>query len=276
MKLTYFGTAAAEGWPGIFCHCVYCERAKQLGGKNIRTRSQALLDDTLLFELGPDTYLHMLRDGLDMPNIRNILITHTHQDHFYAEELLYRSGIFAHGPTEPLTLYGNDTMVKRVETCLQDNFGDKKLTLGKVAVRELQPFEPIDIAGYRVSAIPADHDPHERCYIYLIEKDGQALLYGHDTGVFPEGVWDYLEGKRMTLVSLDCTTGRFDRDRNHMGVPNVIRVKERMIRMGCADSRTRFVATHFSHNGELMHEELAGALAPHGIDAAWDGMEVEV
>ena len=80
----------------------------------------------------------------------------------------------------------------------------------------------------------------------------------------------------MTLVSLDCTTGRFDRDRNHMGVPNVIRVKERMIRMGCADSRTRFVATHFSHNGELMHEELAGALAPHGIDAAWDGMEVEV
>lgn len=52
MKLTYFGTAAAEGWPGIFCHCVYCERAKQLGGKNIRTRSQALLDDTLLFDLG--------------------------------------------------------------------------------------------------------------------------------------------------------------------------------------------------------------------------------
>ena len=47
MNLTYLGTAAAEGWPGIFCRCEFCERAKRLGGRDIRTRSQALLDDAL-------------------------------------------------------------------------------------------------------------------------------------------------------------------------------------------------------------------------------------
>lgn len=276
MKLTYFGTAAAEGWPGIFCHCVYCERAKQLGGKNIRTRSQALLDDTLLFDLGPDTYLHMLRDGLDMPNIRNILITHTHQDHFYAEELLYRSGVFANGATDTLSIYGNDAMIKRMEKCLDDYPDDGKLLRGEIACKEIKPYEPEDIAGYRVTAMLAKHDKNERCYIYLVEKDGQTLLYGNDTGIFPEATWDYLVGRKLTLVSLDCTTGRFKEGSNHMGVPDVIEVKERLIRMGSADSDTRFVATHFSHNGQMMHSELVEALGPHGIEAAWDGMSVEV
>lgn len=39
MKLQYLGTAAAEGFPGMFCNCTACERARKAGGKNIRTRS---------------------------------------------------------------------------------------------------------------------------------------------------------------------------------------------------------------------------------------------
>ena len=33
MKLKYFGTAAAEGWPGLFCSCPTCEEARRLGEK---------------------------------------------------------------------------------------------------------------------------------------------------------------------------------------------------------------------------------------------------
>lgn len=276
MKLTYFGTAAAEGWPGIFCHCEYCKRAKELGGKNIRTRSQALLDDTILFDLGPDTYLHMLRDGLDMPGIRHILITHTHEDHFYPKELLYRSEGFANEVTDPLTLYGSDAMVSRMADCFGEPAGEGKMLPGKITCREIEAFVPALIAGYTVTAMQANHDKSERCYIYLAEKDGRALLYGNDTGIFPEATWEFLEGKKLSLVSLDCTTGRFDRRNNHMGVPNVIEVRERLIRMNSADESTRFVATHFSHNGQMMHEDLEKAFEPHGILTAWDGMSVEV
>lgn len=211
-----------------------------------------------------------------MPNIRHILITHTHQDHFYAEELLYRSGVFANGVTDTLTIYGNDAMIKRMEKCLGDYPDDGKLLRGEIACKKIKPYEPEDIAGYRVTAMLAKHDKNERCYIYLVEKDGQTLLYGNDTGIFPEATWDYLVGLKLTLVSLDCTTGRFKEGSNHMGVPDVIEVKERLIRMGSADGDTRFVATHFSHNGQMMHSELVEALGPHGIEAAWDGMSVEV
>ena len=50
MKLTYLGTAAAEGWPAVFCNCENCKEAARLGGRNIRTRSQALVNDDLLLD----------------------------------------------------------------------------------------------------------------------------------------------------------------------------------------------------------------------------------
>ena len=50
MKIQYLGTAAAEGIPAIFCDCKTCQKARKLGGKEIRTRSQAIIDDRLLID----------------------------------------------------------------------------------------------------------------------------------------------------------------------------------------------------------------------------------
>ena len=47
MIFQYLGTAAAEGWPGLFCDCQACEKARAKGGRNIRTRSQAIVDGGL-------------------------------------------------------------------------------------------------------------------------------------------------------------------------------------------------------------------------------------
>lgn len=33
MKITYYGTAAGEAWPGVFCRCELCEKARALGRK---------------------------------------------------------------------------------------------------------------------------------------------------------------------------------------------------------------------------------------------------
>lgn len=45
MKIKYLGTAAAEGVPAIFCRCEVCRKSKAAGGRNIRTRSQSIIDD---------------------------------------------------------------------------------------------------------------------------------------------------------------------------------------------------------------------------------------
>lgn len=47
-------------------------------------------------------------------------------------------------------------------------------------------------------------------------------------------------------------------------------------RRGAIVDRTRVIATHFSHNGGLLHEELIKTFLPHGIEVAFDGMVVRV
>ena len=55
MILTFLGTAAAEGFPAVFCNCDFCKEARRLKGKNIRTRSQTIINDDLLLDLPADT-----------------------------------------------------------------------------------------------------------------------------------------------------------------------------------------------------------------------------
>ena len=112
MKIQYLGTAAAEGWPGLFCRCEACRRAGELRGRNVRTRSQALIDGRLLLDFPCETYAHMLLHGVDLPNIHSCLITHCHEDHFYYLDLENRSKGYAQDMNGLLTLYGNDRMVQ--------------------------------------------------------------------------------------------------------------------------------------------------------------------
>ena len=58
MKITYYGTSASEAWPALFCECEACRLARKYGGKNVRSRSQTLIDDTLLLDFPPDTNYH--------------------------------------------------------------------------------------------------------------------------------------------------------------------------------------------------------------------------
>lgn len=272
MKLQYLGTAAAEGQPAIFCGCALCLEAARRGGKDIRTRSQALVDDSLLIDFPPDSYWHMVRHGVDLPRIRHLLITHTHQDHFYPEEFFYRRPGFCQ--TEGLlTLYGNDALKARMDGYLLRTGSSYEES--KLACVELAPFVSHQVGQHRVTPLLAAHDRAERCYIYQVEGGGKRLLYGNDTGIFPEATWAHLQGTVFDIISLDCTHGRAAEGSNHMGVPDLIRIRRRLEDAGCVKDSTLFVATHFSHNGGLLHEQLVEALAPAGYLVAYDGMVAE-
>ncbi|MGI5878435.1 MAG: MBL fold metallo-hydrolase [Christensenellales bacterium] len=271
MKLKYLGTGASEGIPGVFCPCPVCENARLVKGREIRTRSGALLDDWILIDLPPDTYAHALTHGIALGALRSLLVTHSHHDHFAVREIEYRHRIFANLPDDapPLVVYGNSAVGQALGSLSHD-------MTGRVAYHQMKAFETTDIDGYRITPLPADHNPAEDCFIYYIERDGRRLLYAHDTGEFPEAVFEWLAGRETHLVSLDCTLEGRDHSRGHMGFPANMRMRDRMRAVGAAHDDTVFVSNHFSHNGGMTHAQLVDLARPEGFLIAWDGLELTV
>lgn len=267
MEILFLGTAAAEGWPGLFCQCEYCQEARTLGGKNIRTRSSVQIDGKYKFDFPPDTYHHVLTHGLCLADIRHLIITHCHEDHFYRDDLAMRGEPFAHFiDDQGLDVYGDRWVREMMDW--------EKLGTAGIRFHEVEAGSGYQVGEAELFPFKANHFERKGAHIYVFRKDGQSLLYGNDSGFFFQEVWEDLRRFCLDAVLLDCTHGADDNWDNHMGIPAVIKTREQMLREGIASEETVFVATHFSHNGGLLHEELEARLNPHGFLVAYDGMRL--
>ena len=277
MKFQYLGTAAAEGIPALFCTCDACVRSRAIGGRAVRTRSQAIIDDTLLIDFPADGYSHILQNGLDLTKVNHCLITHNHSDHLYAQDIRMLENGFSHVPEGyHLTFYGSDRVgaeVKAKTAPVLDRQGTCSFT-------EVKPFETFRAGKYTVTALPAIHDPNAGPLFYDITDGEKRVLYAHDTHYFHEDVWAYLEREkpRYDLVSLDCTNACLPLTYvGHMGLAENKQVKERMLSIGCVDEKTVFVCNHFSHNGiSVVYDDFVPVAAEAGFRVSYDGMVLNV
>ena len=171
MKLQYLGTAAAEAIPAVFCVCRTCRDAREKGGRNIRTRSQAIVNDSLLIDYPCDAYIHSIQNGIDYSGIHHCLITHIHADHLYPSDFEYLRSGFCKLPEdyEGFHLYGSVDVEAKVAKIAER-------TNGKLVFHCIKPFEPFFIGEMKVTALKALHGTPNP-YIYLIENNGTALLY---------------------------------------------------------------------------------------------------
>ena len=270
MKIHFLGTAAAEGFPALFCRCAHCQKARELGGKNIRTRSSAIFNDTLKIDFPPDTLHHVLRDGIDLGCVTDLFVTHTHLDHLRAEDIAMRLPIYAHGLDHPLRIYGHDAVVRK---CLSA-FGRPKED--QITIRLIKPFETIDTGTAVVTALPANHDPDETCLLFYIEMEGKTVFYGHDTGLLPDDTWEWLETRKLDLAILDCTNGNLPFTGSHLNIDAVLKIRNRLQDKGIFRSGGRTVVTHFSHNIGLLHDNLRAIFDPENVIVAYDGMILHI
>jgi len=277
MKVQYLGTAAAEGIPAIFCDCETCQKTRLVGGKNIRTRSQALIDDCLLIDFPADTYMHFLQYDVPLSNIKNCLITHSHSDHLYPEDLEMRKNGFAHlKERKPLTFYSDESgfsMISEVKN--RYNISD-----ADILVNQIPLFKPFDVEGYKITALRAAHAPESSPVVYLIEKDGKTVFYSNDTSEYPEESMTYLKGvkKPINLISLDCTEACGNATYvGHLTLDRCVELRKELFRIGVADDKTKFILNHFSHNGKsVLYDDFVKIAADRGFEVSYDGMVIEV
>lgn len=276
MKITYLGTGASEAVPSVFCQCHVCEIARKNKGKEIRARSGAVINETLLIDVPPDILLSSLRADISLTDIRDVIFTHSHSDHCDAFELSIRAHKITGYRIDDYTthVYGNKT----VENTL--HLSKDLKTLDYTYVEPFKTFSVYD--GINITPMLTTHNPNEECYIYLIEQNGKCFLYGNDTGIFPESTMDYLKGKYVDCISLDCTNVMLKGEIGHMGLEANIKLKDMLIKQGTADDKTVFICNHFSHNGFIPDgryyslDEFEQIAASHGFIVSYDTMVINL
>jgi phosphoribosyl 1,2-cyclic phosphate phosphodiesterase len=274
MKITFNGTAGSEGFPALFCECEHCTSVRKMEPINFRKRSSCLIDESLLIDFSPDTYASTLFGKLDLTKVKDIIFTHSHADHFYPQDLSKIMPPYGnHNRKEPLHVYGNSSIGEHMEGI---GISEPKLSQ-YLDFQLLKAHETYKIGGYEITPLPAKHDSRQECFIYMIGKGGKVILYGHDSAYFPEESWEAFNGVKFDCVILDCTSGTQDCPfASHMGLPDNIKVKQRMIENDIADSNTKFIITHFAHSFAPFKESMEQAAAEHGMLAVYDGFEVQI
>ena len=273
MKIKFLGTAAAEGVPGIFCECENCRKARELGGKEIRTRSQAIINDELLIDFPADTYMHHIMYGVNIPSVKNLIITHSHEDHLYPSEFLMRLPGFAPTATEKMNVYAGKASIEEIKKAVPEY--ENALNLYEVSA-----FTAFEAGGYSITPLPSVHSASTTPFFYIIEKDGKKILYAHDTDFFRDDVWEFFKKEKpyFSLVSLDCTNANVHYDYvGHMGLEKNAEIRRIFLENGYADEKTIFVCNHFSHNPKGMNYcDFAPVAAKLGFVTSYDGLEEEV
>lgn len=272
MKITYLGTAASMGFPGVFCNCRFCREARRLGGKNIRTRSQSLINDDLLIDFPADSYGHFLNNGIEPDKIKYLLITHSHRDHLCTDDLDTRHGVYAYDMrAEELKIYCSTGAFEKIKALpVQEGFST---TL-------IKPYEKIILDGYEIIPLPARHFEGDGAVIYIIKSEGKTLLYGNDTGFFYEEIFDFIEKEKLyfDLISLDCTyvDHPVSDSGGHMGIENINRLIGRLAEISAVDEKTEKYLTHFSHKFEPLQQVLETKAARFDLKVAFDGAKIEI
>ncbi|NMC08640.1 MAG: hypothetical protein GYA24_25750 [Candidatus Lokiarchaeota archaeon] len=297
MRVTFLGTGAAEAYPALFCNCENCQRASQLGGRNLRCRSSTLVNDDLLIDFGPDTAAQSVRFNVDLTRVANLLITHSHVDHLAIQDMRHRKlSSRINGTLGKLVTWASqeaiDVFNEQARDVLMEEFGSRTGQLKPsreevidelgdfllVTTHPIEPHKSYDVGKYTVHTIHARHKEPETCFNFIIDDGKTRFLHGNDTGIWDAAEWDFIEslGIKLDMVALDCTVGIQKGGGGHHSNESFLATREEFIRRDLLAPGHRFFAHHFSHQWNFVYDDLVAVMSPHSVEITHDGLVVEI
>jgi len=260
MEIALLGTGGGSGWPHPFCTCASCAAAQAEG--EIRAHTSALIDGVLLLDCGQDVPRSAVRLGVALENVRHVLVTHDHHDHANGALLLWRHWA---GRTEPLDVLGPAAALDALAMWLPpDEPG--------VTFRPLAAGDVVDLDGYQVRAVAAEHDS-DGALIYDITRDDQRLLYATDSGpgfaVPDDARYDLLLLEESWGDATKHATGR------HHDLRSFPATLARLRDCGALDAASRVVAIHLGH-GNPPPSVLRRTLAAWNAELLPDGAVIRL
>ena len=262
-RIQLLGTGSADGWPNPFCRCASCQTLRARG--EVRGHTAALVDDTMLLDLGPEVPRAAERLGASLADVRVVLLTHAHPDHVGPLALLMRHWA---GCTDALVVAGPAAALAMCREWLAPD--------DPVVLTELTVGSDVVLSGYRVEALAARHDGPEAgpALLYRVTTpDGACLLYATDTGPLPDATHRALNGRPLDVAVVELTFGdRIDHGTDHLDLRTLPAELSRLRSAGAIGPSTQVVAVHLSHHNP---PDVATVVAPWGVDVLPDGAVIQ-
>ena len=270
MQIKVLGSAAAEGWPALFCECDICKYAWKHKGKDVRRRTSYLLNDDVMIDYGPDVYGQSLQFDIDLSNIGAIFFTHSHDDHCDPVEFAWRRQGFS-VVTKDLHIYANQTTLNRIQQRLMNGDWERYHIIPHLTL----PGVPFQYKQYKVMPILAQHAAYPELPLnYIIQdEEGKTALIGNDTGWWCDASWEHLKAYKLDIAIIEATMGPKykDHNRGQLGTGAAVTVRDELKRLGVIDDNTLVAVNHFSHNGLGLHKDMEAFFNPQGIQVCYDG-----
>ena len=232
MELLFLGTGAAD-W----------DIRKADASPDFRRFSSLLVDDGLLIDPGPCVYEFERTFGYEglYRNVRDVILTHPHGDHFSRETL-------------------------------------SRLESDGAVFHPMKAGETLELDRYVIRAYAANHRTAEDPVHFTVEskEDGKRFFYGCDGAwMFYETYRALLEYEHLDLMIFDCTIGDIRGDYRIFEHNNAVMVSEMAATFSGICSR--FMVSHLARTlHPATHAETAKVLEKFGLECARDNLRVMV
>ena len=258
VKLRFLGTGTSFGVPVIGCRCEVCHSADP---RDRRTRHAALLEDggcRLLIDTPPELRLQLVAAGVR--EVDAVVYTHTHADHVHGVDDLR---VFSERTGRALPVYAAEgdaaVLASRFAYVFDSTIRPIEGTSKPEAeLHYYRAYEAFTAAGFRILPLPVPHG-HAKVHGFRIGDLG----YVTDAKRLPPETEEALRGVRVLVLNALW----YDTPHpTHFSVEEAVAQAQRL-------SAERTFLTHLSHRTSAA--ELERRL-PRGVQAAYDGLEVEV
>ena len=260
LSILFLGTGAAD-WPRDY------PRDGLAKGEH-RGNSSIVVNRRILIDCGPTVPEAARQFGVDADRLTDLLVTHTHGDHFDTDAI--RAIVGARPAETPLRIWAHPAALERVPEM-------EGLRRCPFAVGHTQ-----EIAGMQVTALGANHvveGSDEEALHYLFETAGQRFLYATDGAWLLKPTWLQLREGQLDLIIWDATNGETEGDWRifeHNSIHMIRLMTQTLRKQNVLRPGSQIVLTHMARTLCAPHAELEERLRPQGLVPAYDGMRLQL
>jgi phosphoribosyl 1,2-cyclic phosphate phosphodiesterase len=272
--VVFLGTGAADIHSPDSCRCSNCTYIRDHGHRNPRRFSSLYVAPGLVIDFSTTGMSGLAAVGIAPTDIKCLLITHSHGDHFDAPSIVRLADERAKKTTEPLPVFGNST----VTAALKKHIASLKRAV-PVTPTEVTPYRDFAACGWTCTPVLANHDPNEQCLFYVLSKGDLGILYATDTTWFPAKTFQTIGRKKLDLAIVEGTFGPLTDPAYLVGHMNF--AFDRLVRKWLRDVKVlkpggTFALTHLSLHWVPPYDLIVEPMAKEGILVSYDGLKIPI